>query len=146
MSEFDPVNNPRHYTEGRQYEPRRVAEDWGLVEDAYLFTAFKYIARAGRKPVDGSMLKGKIQDIEKAREYLGYRLELLHEQMLAEQEAKSHIASVWGGTVLCEPPAPVPVPNNDTAVIVDTNGIVELNPPLDAPDIFTTETRLRDIA
>lgn len=148
MTEFDPVNNPKHYTEGRKYEPRKVAEDWGLVDDAYLFTAFKYIARAGRKPVEGSMLKGKIQDIEKAREYLGYRLELLYEQLRAEQEAKSHVASVWGGVVLNpnDPPAAVPVPNNETATVVDTNGAVEINPPLDEPDIFTAETRLRDIA
>lgn len=134
---FDPVSNPKHYTEGRKYEPRKVAEDWGLVDDAYLFTAFKYIARAGRKPVGGSMLKGKIQDIEKAREYLGYRLELLYEQLQAEQEAKSHIASVWASV------SPNPT---DTAVATDTHGTVETNPPLDEADIFTDETRLRDVS
>lgn len=133
MTEFDPVNNPRHYTEGRQHEPIDVIEDWGL--DFQLGNAVKYISRAGRKG-------NAVQDLKKAIWYIEREISKLEK----EREAQSHIASVWGGTVLCEPPEPVPVPNNDTAVIVDTNGIVEMNPPLDAPDIFTTETRLRDIA
>ena len=120
MTEFDPVNNPRHYTEGRQHEPIDVIEDWGL----------------------DFQLGNAVQDLKKAIWYIEREISKLEK----EREAQSHIASVWGGTVLCEPPAPVPVPNNDTAVIVDTNGTVETNPPLDAPDIFTTETRLRDIA
>lgn len=66
----DPVNNPAHYSEGREYEPIKVAEDWGLDKDAYLFNAFKYISRAGRK---GSML----QDLEKSRWFLDRRIQRL---------------------------------------------------------------------
>ena len=134
---FEDIHKPSHYVEGRKYEPRRVAEDWGLVNDAYLFTAFKYIARAGRKPVDGSMLKGKIQDIEKAREYLGYRLELLHEQMLAEQCASE-------GQEACVPMDPglvLPTENNTVSSPRHTEG--------DEPMTYvasSTDTRLRDVS
>lgn len=135
MTEFDPVNNPRHYTEGRQHEPIDVIEDWGL--DFQLGNAVKYISRAGRKG-------NAVQDLRKAIWYIEREISKLEK----EQEAKSHVASVWGGVVLNpnDPPAAVPVPNNETATVVDTNGTVEINPPLDEPDIFTAETRLRDIA
>lgn len=58
---------PKHYIEGRKYEPIDVAEDWGLDKDAYLFNAFKYIARAGRK---GS----EEEDLLKAVYYLQRRV------------------------------------------------------------------------
>mgnify|MGYP004660204211 CR=1 FL=1 len=60
---FDSVTNPKHYTEGRKYEPIDVAEDWGLDKDAYLFNALKYISRAGRK-------RDALEDLKKARFYL----------------------------------------------------------------------------
>lgn len=65
--EFDAVSNPRHYTEGRKYEPIDVAEDWGLDKDAYLFNALKYISRAGRKG-------DATEDLKKARYYLDRRI------------------------------------------------------------------------
>lgn len=60
---FDPVQKPAHYTEGRQYEPIAVIEDWEL--GYHLGCALKYIARAGRK--DPSKTS---QDISKAIWYL----------------------------------------------------------------------------
>lgn len=58
---FNPVTNPSHYVEGRQYEPADVIEDWDL--NFFLGNALKYIARANRKG-------NKAQDLAKAIWYL----------------------------------------------------------------------------
>ena len=68
--EFDPVSRPAHYTEGREYEPRKVIMDWGL--NFYLGNCVKYISRAGRK---GSAL----EDLKKAAQYLDWEIERLEE-------------------------------------------------------------------
>lgn len=60
-TEFDNVNHPKHYTEGRKYEPIDIIEDWGL--GMHAGNAVKYISRAGRK---GDV----IEDLEKARWYV----------------------------------------------------------------------------
>ena len=68
----DPVNQPDHYVKGRKYEPIEVMEDWGLINNFYLGSAFKYIARCGRK---GSAA----EDLKKAVFYLNreiHRLEI----------------------------------------------------------------------
>lgn len=62
---FDPISHPSHYAEGREYEPRKAIEDWGL--DWYLGNVIKYIARAGRK---GDML----EDLKKARQCLDWEI------------------------------------------------------------------------
>lgn len=63
---FDPISHPSHYAEGREYEPRKAIEDWGL--DWYLGNVIKYIARAGRK---GDIL----EDLKKARQCLDWEIE-----------------------------------------------------------------------
>lgn len=70
---YDAVNKPSHYCEGRKYEPVDVAEDWGLDKDAYLYQAFTYIARAGRKD-------DIIQDLQKAVWNLNRRIKCLKEE------------------------------------------------------------------
>ena len=67
--EFNSVNKPAHYTEGRKYEPIDVIEDWNLGFCAG--NALKYISRAGRKS-SGSLSKKEktIEDIDKAIWYL----------------------------------------------------------------------------
>ena len=69
VEEFNSVNRPAHYTEGRKYEPIDVIEDWKLGFCAG--NALKYISRAGRKP-SGSLSKKEktIEDIDKAIWYL----------------------------------------------------------------------------
>lgn len=62
---FDEIKNPPHYTEGRNYEPIEVIEDWRL--DYHLGNALKYISRAGRK---GSF----IEDLKKSIYYLERRI------------------------------------------------------------------------
>lgn len=62
-TEFDNVNHPKHYTEGRKYEPIEVIEDWKL--DFCLGNALKYISRAGRKDETKT-----IEDLEKAKWYI----------------------------------------------------------------------------
>lgn len=70
-SEFDPVTKPSHYVEGREYEPRKVIEDWDL--NYYLGNALKYISRAGRK-------KDPVEDLKKARQYLDFEIERLERE------------------------------------------------------------------
>lgn len=64
----DPVNNPSHYAEGRQYEPIAVIEDWEL--GYRLGNALKYISRAGRK-------QNTLEDLKKAAWYLQREIESL---------------------------------------------------------------------
>lgn len=66
--DHDPVSTPAHYIEGRQYEPRKVIQDWKLCWE--LGNALKYIARAGRKGDEA-------EDLRKAIEYIKYRLEVI---------------------------------------------------------------------
>lgn len=44
----DIVNHPAHYVAGRKYEPLTVMLDW-FPTDPLLFSACKYLSRAGRK-------------------------------------------------------------------------------------------------
>lgn len=66
--EFNVVSNPKHYTEGRKYEPRKVISDWEL--NFNLGNAVKYISRTGRK-VDA------IEDLKKAIQYIQFEIEEL---------------------------------------------------------------------
>ena len=60
------VINPKHYAEGRKYEPWDVIHDWNL--DFDLGNVVKYISRAGRKD-------SEIEDLEKARAYLNHAID-----------------------------------------------------------------------
>lgn len=62
MSEYDAVNHPKHYTDGK-YECIDFIESWGL--GFHLGNAVKYITRAGKK--DPQKTK---EDLEKALWYL----------------------------------------------------------------------------
>ena len=62
------ISNPSHYTKGREYEPRKVIEDWDL--DFYLGNALKYISRCGRK-------YNAIEDLQKAKQYIDFEIEKL---------------------------------------------------------------------
>lgn len=59
---IDLINWPPHYTDGRQFEPIDVLEDW-FATDPLLWQVAKYIARAGRKGP-------AVQDLKKAEYYL----------------------------------------------------------------------------
>jgi hypothetical protein len=63
---YDPVTKPKHYTQGRTYEPIDVIKDWEL--GFCLGNALKYISRAGRKD-------SKKQDLEKALFYIQKELD-----------------------------------------------------------------------
>lgn len=67
-ADYDPVNNPSHYCEGRAYEPINVINDWEL--DFDLGNVVKYISRAGRK-------NDTIEDLKKARFYLNHKINIL---------------------------------------------------------------------
>ena len=69
----DKISAPEHYTFS-EYEPKDVIWAWHL--DFYLGNVVKYIARAGRKA--GST---KIEDLQKARQYIDFELEKLQEPM-----------------------------------------------------------------
>lgn len=72
------ISNPAHYTSGRLYEPKDVIRDWNL--NFNLGNAVKYISRNGRK--EGN---SKIQDLEKARQYITFELEYLYSQEKADE-------------------------------------------------------------
>lgn len=69
----DKISAPEHYTFS-EHEPKDVIWAWHL--DFYLGNVVKYIARAGRKA--GST---KIEDLQKARQYIDFELEKLQEPM-----------------------------------------------------------------
>lgn len=69
--EFDVVNRPSHYCEGRKYEPIDVIDDWKL--GFSLGNALKYISRAGRKD-------DIIQDLNKAKFYLEHEIKTLEDK------------------------------------------------------------------
>jgi Protein of unknwon function (DUF3310) len=69
VAESDPVNHPDHYGGDTPYEVIKVIHAWEL--DFDLGNAVKYIARAGKKS------RNAIEDLEKARFYLNYKIELL---------------------------------------------------------------------
>ena len=62
------VKKPKHYTEGRKYEPKDVIRDWDL--NFNLGSAIKYISRAGRKD-------DIIQDLYKAKEFIQFEIDAL---------------------------------------------------------------------
>ena len=65
--EYDPINRPSHYCEGRKYETIEVIEAWGLGFN--LGNALKYISRAGRKDP-----KKTEEDLRKAVWYIDREL------------------------------------------------------------------------
>lgn len=83
------VQHPIHYG-GKEnpYEVIRVLKAWGLDNDAYLWNVAKYIARAGKK--DGNSM---IQDLEKARWYLDYKIQLLDDSKPIDTETVRKSAS-----------------------------------------------------
>lgn len=78
---FSEVEHPKHYTEGRKFEPIDVIEDWNLGFN--LGNAVKYISRAGRKD-------DIITDLEKAQWYLNreitkLKLNRTHQNVLVQE-------------------------------------------------------------
>lgn len=62
------IKSPKHYTEGRRFEPKDVIRDWDL--NFNLGNAVKYLARAGRK---GDM----VEDLKKAQQYIQFEIDAL---------------------------------------------------------------------
>lgn len=74
----DAIHKPAHYCYSK-YEPKDVIREWGL--NFNLGSAVKYIARAGRKD-------DILQDLKKAREFLGFEIEAIEEERAAKKVAK----------------------------------------------------------
>lgn len=64
------VNHPKHYGGDVVHETYKCLAEWGLIANAYLWNAVKYISRAGKK---GDVL----EDLKKARWYLDREIERL---------------------------------------------------------------------
>lgn len=91
----DAVNHPPHYGGDTTYEVIKVLEAWGLDQDAYLFNAVKYEARAGKKDP-----ARELEDLEKARWYLDRKIAKLRaEQQPPYQPTESGYSpdpgSIW---------------------------------------------------
>ena len=68
MENHDAIKHPKHYCEGRKYEPKDVIRNWGL--NFNLGNAVKYIARAGRKD-------DIVQELKKAQEYIQFEIDAI---------------------------------------------------------------------
>lgn len=68
---IEQIKKPKHYTDGRKYEPKDVIRDWKL--NFNLGSAVKYVARAGRKD-------DIIQDLKKAQEFIQFEIEAIEEE------------------------------------------------------------------
>jgi uncharacterized protein DUF3310 len=66
------VQHPAHYGGDVPHEVWKCLHAWGLDRDAYLWTAVKYIARAGKKNP-----REFLTDLKKAQWYLNKKIELL---------------------------------------------------------------------
>ena len=87
LKNFDAVNNPAHYTEGRKCEPIDVITDWEL--NFSLGNTVKYISRAGRKKSAAqSDLEKTIEDLKKAQFYLNYEIKCKESEL--NQSAKEN--------------------------------------------------------
>ena len=67
------VDHPKHYGGDVLHETWKCLDAWGLVANAYLWNAVKYISRAGKK--DDALI-----DLRKARWYLDREIERLERE------------------------------------------------------------------
>lgn len=77
------IKSPKHYTEGRKFEPKDVIRDWGL--NFNLGSAVKYLSRAGRKA-------DTVEDLKKAQEFIQFEIDALAAESKQEkkQEPPKH--------------------------------------------------------
>ena len=75
-SDQETVSHPKHYCEGRKYEPKDVIRDWGL--NFNTGSAVKYMSRAGRK---GDI----IEDLEKAKQFIQFEIDYLLQEKEMEK-------------------------------------------------------------
>lgn len=77
------IKSPKHYTEGRKFEPKDVIRDWDL--NFNLGSAVKYLSRAGRKA-------DTVEDLKKAQEFIQFEVDALAAESKQEkkQEPPKH--------------------------------------------------------
>lgn len=73
------IKSPKHYTEGRKFEPKDVIRDWDL--NFNLGSAVKYLSRAGRKA-------DTVEDLKKAQEFIQFEIDALVAE--SKQEPPKH--------------------------------------------------------
>lgn len=78
MAEYDIVDKPAHYAEGRRYEPIDVFIDWEL--GALEWQVCKYLSRLGRK---GDAL----EDAKKAQFYMNRLVDELEREQIGKVDA-----------------------------------------------------------
>ena len=66
--EMDAIKHPKHYCEGRDFEPKDVIRNWGL--NFNIGSAVKYLSRAGRKD-------DIVQDLKKAQEFIQFEIDAI---------------------------------------------------------------------
>lgn len=69
VNDFDPVERPAHYNQGK-FEVIDVIEDWGLDKNYFLGNVIKYVARSSHKG-------NEAEDLKKARFYLNRYIDSL---------------------------------------------------------------------
>lgn len=76
------IKSPKHYTEGRKFEPKDVIRDWGL--NFNLGNAVKYLARAGRKG-------DAVEDLKKAQQYIQFEIDALAARAVLPNSLKTEV-------------------------------------------------------
>lgn len=72
------MNNKKiYYAQDTVYEVIQVACEWGIQDSAFIFNAFTYLSRMGKKTIGK---KNIIKDIKKAKYYIEKELELMELQ------------------------------------------------------------------
>ena len=74
--EHNAISHPRHYCDGRKYEPKDVIRDWEM--NFNIGSAVKYLSRAGRK---GDI----IEDLEKAKQFIQFEIDYLKQERAKEK-------------------------------------------------------------
>lgn len=96
MTEYDAVNHPSHYAEGRKYEPIDVFIDWDL--GPLEWQVCKYLSRLGRK---GNAL----EDAKKAQFYMNRLVEELERKWIGPIDASVITpGSITGDRIVIDEP------------------------------------------
>lgn len=74
-TQTEQVNHPQHYGGDVPHEVWKCLEAWGLHLNAYIWTAVKYLARAGKK--DAAKY---VEDLKKAQWYIDCEIKRVEER------------------------------------------------------------------
>lgn len=81
------IDRPKHYGSKSGRDVIDWCEDFGLMNNAYVFNVFKYLARAGKKDSNS-----ELQDALKAKVYLNRYIEAIKREESTSSKTSQHNA------------------------------------------------------